>query len=265
MELPVYQADAFTGAVFGGNPAAVIPLQQWLPDWLLQQIAVENNLSETAFVVPAEQGFQLRWFTPAAEVDLCGHATLAAAHIAFTRLGWPMTQIQFQTRSGVLTVTRQGDYYEMDFPGSWPQPVTAPDGLAEALGATPQQVLAAYDYIVVLSSADEVRALQPDLQVLAHFDKRGLLATAPGDEPGIDFVSRCFFPGLNVPEDPVTGSAHCELAPYWAEQLDRQQLVGQQVSARGGTIHCQIKGERVRLRGQVADYLQGFITIPDPD
>jgi PhzF family phenazine biosynthesis protein len=261
MRLPLYQVDAFARRPFEGNPAAVCPLDSWPSDALLQSIAEENNLSETAFVVPEGEGYALRWFTPAEEVDLCGHATLASAHVLFTHLGHPGDAVRFSTRSGILTVTRSGGLLRMDLPAAPPLPVEAPAALVEGLGRPPREILAAFDYVAVYASEEEVRALTPDFGRLATLDRRGVVATAPGEEA--DFVSRCFFPRLRVDEDPVTGSAHCELAPFWASRLGRATLRGRQLSKRGGTVECELRGERVILSGTVADYLVGEIEVGD--
>lgn len=259
MKLDIYQVDAFASRVFEGNPAAVCPLEAWLPDETLQRIAEENNLSETAFFVAEEGCFALRWFTPEAEVDLCGHATLAAAHVLFEHLSYSQASISFATRSGALAVEKTAAGYSMSFPGSMPQPESAPTALLEGLGAEPQAVLAAFDYIVVFENEAQVRALTPDFARLSQLDKRGVVVTAPGDD--VDFVSRCFFPKLRVNEDPVTGSAHCELAPYWSEQLGKQSLKARQVSKRSGDVGCEVVGDRVILTGAAVDYLQGAISI----
>lgn len=259
MPLTLYQVDAFTDRLFAGNPAAVCPLEQWLDDATLQAIAEENNLSETAFFVPADNGYQLRWFTPEAEVDLCGHATLAAAHVLYQHLGYDAAQLAFFTRSGTLTVSRTGNGLTMDFPGTMPQPVVAPQTLVAGLGAVPAEVLLAFDYVAVFKCEAEVQALTPDFMALRQLDKRGVLATAPAEQGG--FVSRCFFPKLQVDEDPVTGSAHCELAPYWAKRLGQSVLTGRQLSKRGGQVHCEVIGDRVRLTGQAVDYLQATLQL----
>ncbi len=259
MELRIYQVDAFAENVFEGNPAAVCPLDSWLPDEVLQKIAEENNLSETAFFVAENNAFSLRWFTPENEVDLCGHATLATAHVLFTKLDFMGQKIEFQTRSGELVVEKVGARYRMNFPASMPTPVAVPSALVDGLGVTPKQVLSAFDYVVVLQSEAELRSVKPDFAKLSQLDLRGVVITAPGDN--VDFVSRCFFPKLKVDEDPVTGSAHCELAPFWSEQLTKTTLVGLQLSKRTGRVECQVEGERVILTGRAADYLQGTIFV----
>lgn len=259
-EILQFQVDAFASRVFEGNPAAVCPLPHWLDDAVMQAIAAENNLSETAFFVPAGEGFGLRWFTPVAEVDLCGHATLASAHVLFDHLGFADRKIRFDTRSGELTVQRLGARLEMDFPARPPTARALPEGLAEALGATPIEVLAAEDYVAVFGDEAALRALTPDMGRLAQLPLRGVCVTAPGDNH--DFVSRFFAPALGVPEDPVTGSAHCELAPYWAGRLGRTTLRARQVSRRGGDVGCEVRGERVLLSGTAVTFMEGAIRLP---
>ena len=257
MKFEIFQVDAFASAVFEGNPAAVVPLSEWLEDSLLQAIAMENNLSETAFFVPGDGGFRLRWFTPNSEVDLCGHATLAAAHVLFEHLGWASSDVLFVSNSGPLTVRREAGLLAMDFPAVPSRPVGLVDDLQHGLNVLPETVLAGTDYLVVLDSAATVAALQPDFLRLARLDRRGVIATAPGED--CDFVSRCFYPALDVDEDPVTGSAHCQLAPYWAERLGKTRLAARQLSRRGGQVDCELQGERVVLRGQAVTYLMGRI------
>lgn len=258
MSLRLFQVDAFASRPFEGNPAAVCPLEAWPEDAVMQAIAAENNLSETAFFAPGADGFDLRWFTPVAEVDLCGHATLAAAHVLFEHLGHRQDSIRFQTRSGTLEVTREGEVLVMDFPARPPASCRVPPLLVEALGEPPVEVLAADDFVVVFGREAQIRALEPDLAKLARLPRRGVCVTAPGDEH--DFISRFFAPALGVPEDPVTGSAHCELAPYWAARLGRQRLRARQLSRRGGEVDCEVRGERVVLRGTAVTFLEGHIT-----
>lgn len=248
VNLKQYQVDAFSAKVFGGNPAAVVPLQSWLPDGVLQAIAAENNLSETAFYISCGRGFELRWFTPAAEVDLCGHATLASAHVLFSHEGFAGEEISFHTRSGVLTVSRRGEGLEMSFPAKPPVPCAAPDLLIMALGKRPIETLAADDYVAVFESEAVVRSLRPDMALLSQLDLRGVVVTAPGNEA--HFVSRLFAPKLGVSEDPVTGSAHCELAPYWGARLNLTNMVAFQCSNRGGKVECELSGNRVLLSGR---------------
>ena len=261
MKLRMFQVDAFASAVFGGNPAAVCPLESWLDDATLQAIAAENNLSETAFLVPANGAFDLRWFTPLAEVDLCGHATLASAHVVLRHLRPGDDAVAFETRSGRLAVSRSGDGLVMDFPALAAHPVATPAALAAGLGAGVRAVFADMDYLALFESEAEVRALTPDLAALARLDRRGVIATAAGESADVDFVSRFFSPRLGVPEDPVTGSAHCMLAPFWAARLGKATLRAYQASARGGVVHCSVAGDRVRLGGRAVQYLEGTITL----
>ncbi|HEY0309374.1 MAG TPA: PhzF family phenazine biosynthesis protein [Acidobacteriaceae bacterium] len=256
----LYQVDAFATQVFTGNPAAIVPLESWLPDATLQAIAEENNLAETAFFVPQDDGFHLRWFTPAAEVDLCGHATLASAFVLYDLLGYTAPQIRFHTRSGVLVVERVGDDLRMTFPATTPQLCTAPSALAAGLRHTPSHTLCAFDYIAVYDTEEEIRNLSPDFNTLAMLDLRGVVATAPGRD--CDFVSRFFGPKLRINEDPVTGSSHCELTPYWAQRLGRNRLTAQQLSARGGSLLCELKGDRVELTGRAVLYMTAEIILP---
>ncbi|MCB0554353.1 MAG: PhzF family phenazine biosynthesis protein [Phaeodactylibacter sp.] len=258
MEITLYQADAFTNERFRGNPAAVCPLKQWLPDATLQAIAAENNLSETAFFIPKGQDYQLRWFTPAIEVDLCGHATLATAHILFQHLGYRGNSINFHSRSGLLSVAREKEHYIMDFPTDILEPALAPRPLLEALQADPVEVfLGREDFLVVLESQEQVAQLRPDFRLLRQVKGRGVIVTAPGKE--VDFVSRCFFPNAGIDEDPVTGSAHTTMTPYWAERLSKQEMSARQISARGGDLKCTMLGERVAIAGQAITYLEGKI------
>jgi len=254
-----YQVDAFASKVFEGNPAAVCPLTAWLDDAVLQAIAEENNLSETAFLVPSSRGFHLRWFTPVAEVDLCGHATLAAAHVLFEIVGYPQRSITFETKSGDLVVERHGDLLSMDFPAQPPLLCPPVEALAEGLACLPTEVLAANDYIAVLESEEDVRSVVPDHMRLRQLDLRGVVVTAPGNE--VDFVSRFFAPKYGIPEDPVTGSAHCELAPYWSARLGKRTLSACQLSKRGGEVHCELKGDRVVLSGRAVTFMEAEITI----
>lgn len=263
MKLPLYQVDAFTDRVFGGNPAAVCPLAEWLPDETLQALAAENNLSETAFFVGANGRYHLRWFTPTVEVDLCGHATLAAAFVLFEFLEPAAAALQFDTHSGPLAVRRGAGRLSMEFPIRAPQPCNVPDDLLSGLGGSPRDVLRSRDYLVVYASPAEVLALQPDHSRLSRLGSLGVIVTAAGDAttPGIDFVSRFFAPQAGIPEDPVTGSAHCTLTPYWAEKLGRRQLTARQVSRRGGTLWCRLAENHVEIAGQAVLYLQGQIAI----
>ena len=259
MQLRIFQIDAFTDEVFGGNPAAVCPLESWLPDATLQAIAGENNLSETAFFVPSNGAYDLRWFTPLAEVELCGHATLASAHVVFHHLRPGADTVVFESRSGCLEVSRSGDGLTMDFPALAANPVEPPAGLSAGLRAEPAAVFADMDYLALFDSEAEIRALAPDLPALAGLDRRGVIVSAAGDSA--DFVSRFFCPRLGVPEDPVTGSAHCMLAPFWADRLGKATLRAYQASERGGVLHCSVAGDRVQITGRAVQYLEGTITV----
>jgi PhzF family phenazine biosynthesis protein len=259
MRIPLYQIDAFTDRIFGGNPAAICPLDDWLDDDQMQFIASENNLSETAFFVGREGRYKLRWFTPKTEVDLCGHATLAAAHLVFSWREPELTSLCFETRSGSLQVRREAERLVMDFPAMPGQPVSPPPALVEGLGVEPETVLVASKYLAVLADEAAVRALKPDFAALMKLDLNGVIATAAGTD--CDFVSRYFAPRVGIPEDPVTGSAHCTLVPYWSIRLDKIELHARQISARGGELWCQDQGERVSIAGQCALYLQGEIDI----
>ncbi|MDC0358908.1 PhzF family phenazine biosynthesis protein, partial [Oligoflexia bacterium] len=249
--------DAFTSTVFSGNPAAVCPLSAWLPDNLMQSIAAENNLSETAFFVGQHGEYNLRWFTPSAEVALCGHATLASAFVIFSELDDQSDQLVFQTKSGKLIVQRYKQQLMMDFPAQPAEACEAPDKLIAGLGKTPQLILAAEDYLAVYESQRDVEELEPNFNLLRELPLRGVIASAPG--VAVDFVSRCFYPNVGVNEDPVTGSAHCTLTPYWSERLKKTELEAHQVSARGGHLQCRLHGERVLLIGQAVKYLEGKI------
>lgn len=261
MTIPIYQADAFTNQLFGGNPAAICPLTEWLPEDVMQKIAAENNLAETAFFVKTQAGYLLRWFTPEYEIDLCGHATLASAHILFTELGYTGETIHFETmKSGVLTVTRNGDKYTLDFPSRPPIPIEEPNGLVQALGGiTPIGFYRSRDFFVVYESEYNISEMNPDFFALSKMDTVGVVVTARGKE--VDFVSRFFAPGAGIPEDPVTGSAHCNLIPYWAKVLGKNQLHAYQISARKGELWCELQGERVLMSGKAVTYLKGEIFV----
>lgn len=259
MQLPLYQVDAFARRVFEGNPAAVCPLERWLDDATMQAIAAENALSETAFFVADGPVVALRWFTPSAEVDLCGHATLAAAHVLCTELGAGGDTVRFTTRSGALRVERHGDELALDLPAQVAVPCEVPTGLVEGLGRTPREVLRGEDFVVVFDHEDDVRSLEPDLARLAALDARGVVVTAPGRD--VDLVSRFFAPAIGIPEDPVTGSTHCALVPYWAERLGTPTLRARQLSRRGGELTCRLEGERVVLVGRAVTFLRGVIEI----
>lgn len=267
MSIPIYQVDAFTSAMFGGNPAAVCELKDWLSDDQMQEIAAENNLAETAFFVPEGEGYGLRWFTPLSEVDLCGHATLAAGFVVLEAVRPDLAKVAFETRSGTLTVTRETNGYSMDLPTIPAAPCVAPAALIEGLGTIPSETLLASNGNVMAVFDDEgsVAALDPQMDRLATLHPGGVIATAPAekslDGAGIDFVSRFFAPSFGIPEDPVTGSAHCSLAPYWSARLGRSRLAARQISQRGGDLVCEWQGERTRLEGQAVLYLTGALQI----
>jgi predicted PhzF superfamily epimerase YddE/YHI9 len=260
VKAPFYHVDAFAGAPFAGNPAAVVLLADWPADEVLQRMAAEHNLSETAFLVRRGARHELRWFTPTVEVDLCGHATLAAAHVLFRHAGHRGTTVEFGSRSGPLGVERAGDLLVLDFPSRPGVPCPAPGALAQGLGRQPVEVLKARDFLAVFADEREVRALAPDMGVLAGLEAEGVIATAPGPAGGAyAFVSRMFAPRCGIPEDPVCGSAHCTLVPYWAARLGTRKLVARQVSARGGELWCEDAGDRVRIGGRAVTYLQGEV------
>lgn len=262
MKLRMIQIDTFTDKVLSGNPAAVCPLEEWLDVELMQAIAAENNLSETAFFVPSDKGgYGLRWFTPNVEVGLCGHATLAAGEVVLSDLEPGAEAASFETKSGILTVSRDGQNLTMDFPARPAEPCVAPEILLAGLGAPPSQVLVGDDYIAVYESAAEVAALSPDLNLFCQIDRRGVVVTAPGDDEGTDYVLRFFAPKNAVPEDPVTGNVQTELAPYWAQQLGKKRLNVRQLSARGGVMVCEDRGERVAISGQCVRFLEGELSL----
>lgn len=261
MQISIFQVDAFTAVPFSGNPAAVCPLEGWLDDTRLQQIAAENNLSETAFLVPRSGEFELRWFTPTVEVPLCGHATLAAAFVIFRYLEPRRLVVRFATKAGELRVSRDGERLAMSLPRYDPEAVAPPPLLAEGLGHAPRAVFAsATKYLCVYDEARQVAALDPDFAALASIE-RGIIVTAPGGEYDCDFVSRFFIPSEGIPEDPVTGSAHCLLTPYWAARLQRDTLYARQISRRGGELWCRLGHKDVMLTGQVVPYLVGTIDV----
>jgi PhzF family phenazine biosynthesis protein len=261
MRTPIFQVDAFTTRLFAGNPAAVMPMDRFPDDAKLQAIATENNLAETAFLVPDGDDYRLRWFTPTVEVPLCGHGTLASSAVVMERLQPGRSKVVFQSASGPLTVKRAGAGYAMDFPVRRSKTVPAPPGLAAALGVAPVEVVAdAFNYLVLLRSAQTVRELAPDIAALARMDRSGIIVTAPGDGP-YDFVSRYFAPAKGIPEDPVTGGAHCALAPFWAERLGRTVFRAFQASGRGGEILCRLVGDRVELEGACVFYFEGLAEI----
>jgi predicted PhzF superfamily epimerase YddE/YHI9 len=260
MEIPIYQVDAFASRQFAGNPAAVCLLTDWPDDAVMQAIAAENNLSETAFLIGGAGQYRLRWFTPAVEVDLCGHATLASAWVVFHCVEPGRHDVRFQTASGLLTVERNGDRLSMDFPARPGRPCDAPSELTAGLGARPRETHQARDWLAVFDTQDEVLALRPDLAELRKVECLGVIATAPGKTA--DFVSRFFAPRAGIDEDPVTGSAHSTLVPYWSKRLGRKQLHALQLSRRGGELWCEDRGERVTIAGQAALYLTGTIHVP---
>jgi PhzF family phenazine biosynthesis protein len=261
MSLPFFWIDAFTDRVFSGNPAGVVPLEQWLPDDVMQRIAFENGLSETAFFVRTGPGqYHLRWFTPAIEVELCGHATLASAHVLWRELGETTERLAFASRSGPLHVTRTGDRLQLNFPSQPAAPATPPDLLLQSLGRPPEWVgRAGTRWLCVFAEAAEVHRLRPDQALLSRVTPGRMIATAPGED--CDFVSRFFAPDAGVPEDPVTGSAHCTLTPYWADRFGRTRLHARQVSARGGELWCELRGARVTIAGCAVTYLRGQLAL----
>jgi len=262
MPLPVFRVDAFTAKHFAGNPAAVCPLATWLDDGVLQAVAAENNLSETAFFVPSGDGYELRWFTPRCEVKLCGHATLASAFVVLQILETEGDSVRFQTRSGgALTVCRDGELLAMDFPLLAPRACPDPPAiLIEGLGKAPASVVQIEDnYFAVYAREQDVRGIRPNFRVLEKLHPAGVAVTAPGENA--DFVSRYFAPSYGIPEDPVTGSTHCSLAPYWSERLGKMSLHARQISERGGELWCEVRGERVILKGNAVLTLRGELLI----
>lgn len=260
MNLNIYQVDAFHKELFRGNPAAVVPLEEWISDEMMQKIALENNLSETAFFVPEGDGYHLRWFTPVHEVNLCGHATLATSHVLFHHLGVDKDAISFKSRSGELIVSRDGAFYMMDFPTDKLEPVEIPAALSEGLGLMPNEVFRGRDdHLAIFDTQAQVDGLKPDFEKLKELPGRGVIASAPGEE--FDFISRGFFPNSGVNEDPVTGSAHTTLTPYWAKTLNKNILTAEQRSTRRGVLQCELAGDRTILRGQAVTYLTGEINV----
>ena len=260
MRIPIFQVDAFTTRRFAGNPAAVMPMDRFPDDAVMQAIAAENNLAETAFYVRTDRGFHIRWFTPTVEVDLCGHATLASAYVAFHHDHCPGDVVEFASKSGTLKVKREGELLVLDFPADTVEPVSVPQLLVEALGREPIETYKGKtDYLVVYGVEEHVAGLQPDLADLAMVPARGIIVTAPGRS--VDFVSRFFAPQVGVPEDPVTGSAHTTLTPYWSARLGKCELTAIQLSKRQGHLRCRQVGNRVEIAGRAVAYLQGTITI----
>lgn len=260
MLIPFYQVDAFTDRLFGGNPAGVCPLDKWLSDEVMQKIAMENNLSETAFFVKKGDGFHIRWFTPKVEVNLCGHATLASAHVIFQYLGFTEEIVSFESRSGILNVTKEGELLILDFPANKPTRTALPDDFVQSLNITPVQChRGKEDYLLLYKSQHEIEALVPDFRRLEKVDARAVIVTAPGEKA--DFVSRFFAPRVGVDEDPVTGSAHAVLIPFWAEKLGKAEMKALQLSRRGGTLFCRLRGDRVDIGGRAVTFLNGEICL----
>lgn len=262
MTLPIYQVDAFTSHVFGGNPAAIVPLDKWLSDDLLQKIALENNLSETAFIVKESEGYHIRWFTPVVEVDLCGHATLATAFYLFEIEQVTLEKLSFNSRSGLLTVEKKDNLLVLDFPAMEITEMPAPDGLIEGIGASPSKIFKAKDdWMLVFDDEEKVANLTPNFSLLKSVKARGIITTAPSNDKNIDFISRFFAPASGINEDPVTGSAHSKLIPYWATVLGKTTLIAKQISQREGMLYCEYQNERVKIAGNGVLYLKGEIYI----
>ncbi|MBB6003954.1 PhzF family phenazine biosynthesis protein [Arcicella rosea] len=260
MNLTIYQLDAFTSTVFAGNPAAVVPLTEWISDELMQKIAAENNLAETAFYVAEGEQFHIRWFTPTVEVNLCGHATMATAYTIFEYANYPKSLIEFTSKSGILRVEKQGDLLELDFPVDVPVPAETPQEYFEGLDIKPIETLKGIsDYFLVFENESQIKAIKPDFKTIAKVPCRGVIVTAKGDE--VDFVSRFFGPQSGIDEDTVTGSAHTTLTPFWATKLGKSTLTAKQISARGGELTCTLVGDRVKIAGKVAPYLKGEIFV----
>lgn len=259
MKINLYQVDAFAGKVFEGNPAAVCPLSEWLPDRQLQNIALENNLSETAYFVEEGDSYRLRWFTPVAEVDLCGHATLASAHVLFEHLDYSKPEIVFESNSGPLKVRSEEGMLKMNFPVTVGERIDPPKALLEALGTDAEEIYKATDYMIVLEREEQVRELDPNFFLLNRIETRGIIVTAAGE--GYDFVSRFFAPALGINEDPVTGSAHTMMTPYWSKISGKKELKARQVSRRGGTVYCTMLDDRVEIAGNAVTYLEGVFDI----
>lgn len=259
MDLSIYQIDAFSSCVFEGNPAAVCPLDEWLPDETMQSIAEENNLSETAFFVPKDDGFHIRWFTPASEVDLCGHATLGSAYVLYNILGYKNEAIQFDSKSGILVVTKQDDWLTLDFPKQPPVYCETPKEIVEAFNKEPIECMMSEDIIAVFENEIDIESANPNFEQLKKLDSRGVIITAKSMR--YDFVARFFAPKYGISEDPVTGSAYTQLAPYWASKLGKQKFKAKQLSSRGGELYCEILGDRVLISGKATKYMEGKITI----
>jgi PhzF family phenazine biosynthesis protein len=260
MKLPIFQADAFASGLFKGNPAAVVPLSEWIPDQTMQLIAAENNLSETAFFIPEGDHFHIRWFTPKSEVNLCGHATLATAHILFNELNFQGELISFNSKSGLLTVRKIEDKLQLDFPADFVQPVEMNPVFDQAFGI---QATAAFigrtDYLLLFESEEIIRNMKPNFHLLKQTEARGIIVTSKGNE--VDFVSRFFAPGVGIDEDPVTGSAHTSLVPFWSKRLNKKEMTALQFSERGGQLWCTLAGDRVLIAGKAITFLRGEIEI----
>ena len=260
MKIPIYQVDAFTSEVFKGNPAAVCPLSQWLSDEIMQKIAMENNLSETAFFIEDKDIFHIRWFTPKAELDLAGHPTLATAHVIMRENKKKLSKITFKTKiNDILNVNFKNSLYLMDFPSRSPNPINEIDLITDALGKKPIKVLGHRDVVAIYKNEKDIRSIYPDMEKLKKLNYPAVIVTAPGDD--VDFVSRNFAPKLGIPEDPVTGSAHCELIPYWSKILNKKEMIAYQLSERGGKIYCIDKNERVSIGGEAITFLRGEIEL----
>ena len=261
MQLPIFQVDAFTDKIFGGNPAAVCPLEYWLPDDVMQKIALENSVAETAFFIPLNDGFEIRWFTPEIEMDLCGHATLATAHVIARHMNSQLSSLKFHSKSGILTVTVENELLTMDFPSRRPETSVVPQIILDAIQVKPVEVLKSRDYVLVFKNEEIIRSMKPDQGILnqINIDPGGIVVTAKGDE--VDFVSRFFTPQASIFEDPVTGSAHCSLIPYWSQKLEKKSMCAIQLSSRVGKLQCKDLGERVLISGKAVTYLEGQITV----
>jgi len=261
MQLQLFQVDAFTDEIFGGNPAAVCPLDHWLPDDVMQKIAMENSVAETSFFIPLNDGFEIRWFTPVIEMDLCGHATLATAHVIARHLNSQLSTLKFHSKSGILTVTVENELLTMDFPSRRPLPSDLPQIILDAIQEKPVEVLKSRDYVLVFKTEETIRSMKPDQGILnqINLDPGGIIVTAKGDE--VDFVSRFFTPQASIFEDPVTGSAHCSLIPYWAQKLEKRSMCALQLSSRVGKLQCKDLGERVLISGKAVTYLEGRISV----
>ncbi len=261
MQLQIFQVDAFTDRIFGGNPAAVCPLKKWLPDDVMQQIAMENSVAETAFFISANDGFEIRWFTPEIEMDLCGHATLAAAHVIARHLNPKLSSLNFHSKSGILSVTVEDELLSLDFPSRRPEPSDVPQIVLDAIQVEPIEILKSRDYVLVFETEEIIKNMKPNQGILdqINLDPGGIVVTAKGND--VDFVSRFFTPQASIFEDPVTGSAHCSLIPYWSQKLGKKSMIALQLSSRGGALQCQDLGERILISGRAVTYLEGKITV----